>query len=120
MTDFQDDSSRISQGNYAKRLAQSQKNAQSNSKKPENEALASPRPRDPDLVEISGTMPAAVNSPNQAKPDVTAQEMQRYTDLLKDMPDVRQEEIDRVQAVLADEGYGPEAISAIVDQLLEE
>jgi hypothetical protein len=73
-----------------------------------------------DKVEIGVTAAPVPDSKDKNDVKLTSQQIERYTALLKEMPDIRQDEVDRVEAILAEDGYGSDAISVVVDRLISE
>lgn len=101
------------------RQMQAAKQHQAKKAKSDNKPAESVLPSPQDKVEIgTGAQQAAPKGEDPVS--VSKEEIQRYTEMLKAMPDVRQEEVDRVEAILAEDGYGPEAISVVVDRLMNE
>lgn len=99
----------------AKALQQLQPKKTSKRSTPKEESTA-PAPREQDSVEIGG--PTAV--PEKSDVNVTEEELKRYTQLLQQMPDVRDGEVARVQAILEEDGYGTDVLSEVVDRIIEE
>ncbi len=83
----------------------------------EGEDLKATTPREPDRVEIRGS-----EAGNPEKDDVTVSEedLKRYTAMLTAMPDSRDDEVARVEAILAEDGYGPDAIAGVANALINE
>ena len=77
-----------------------------------------PAGRAKDSVEISGKRPGA----SRDGVDITPAEMKEYMEALKNAPEMRQDEIDRVEAILAEDGYKnrPDIISVVADRLMTE
>ncbi len=86
-------------------------------KKSSSNAEAAPEPRQKDRVEIEG---AATQKTEEPQPKVDQKDMDRYIKMLEDMPDVRDEEVARVEAILAEDGYGEAVLSEVAERIIEE
>ena len=98
--------------------AQTYQRPSSSTNRTPSEAQTPERPQD--SVEIG--LQAKGLAPLEGKDtvEIAAKDMDRYIRLLQDMPDVREDEVARVEAILAEDGYGPDAIRGVVDELIKD
>lgn len=62
-----------------------------------------------DTVQLEGIKDSKVNPPDVSK----------YVQMLKEMDDIRPDEVNRIQSILSEDGYDMDAINKVIDKLLD-
>lgn len=85
-----------------------------NTAAPEKSGLQLPE----DTVEITGKPHTANATEDTEKVNIKPQDLQRYTQMLMDMPDIDEDKVAEVEAILAGDGYDESVLPIVVEGIL--